>query len=515
MYVKSEYRISKSETISNVQNSNVSNRAGLGHWNIRKLGFVSNFVLRISKLAICFLALIAALLAATGAARAATYYVSTAGSDTNAGTEQLPWKTIQQAANVMQAGDTVIVAGGMYREGITPKNSGSSGMYISYKARNGENVIIAGSDVVTGWSVDQGYIYKANVAVEPDAVFEDGKPLMKARTPNGDVNDVWRLFRGASFTAQPGSDATHIVDSELANAYPDYVGAMARIRHSNWIWNQIKVTAYDSNTHTLTLGQNVTNLSSGHCYFLEGLRDFLDAPGEWVWQNGVLYVMTTGKDDPSRHSIEASSRNNAFYLRDKSYIVIDGFEIKHTKQVNWYHGAIYYYSPQDTGNIIIQNTSIHDCGDNGIYLAGTWDAGTTYPSNFTVRNSTISRTGGHGIMIRAEVDNGLIENNTIEWVGIDGIFIAQGGTGIARHWVVKDNYIHDSWQKGPFIVDGQDIMIEHNFFASGQNRFNIGVNVNPLPANPVPKKDITLSLQKIIASHLIFIIRLKARRISF
>jgi hypothetical protein len=43
-----------------------------------------------------------------------TYYVSTSGNDNNAGTLAAPWRTIQKAANTVQAGDTVQVRAGTY-----------------------------------------------------------------------------------------------------------------------------------------------------------------------------------------------------------------------------------------------------------------------------------------------------------------------------------------------------------------------------------------------------------------
>jgi hypothetical protein len=43
-----------------------------------------------------------------------TYYVAPTGSDTAAGTAAAPWQTLQQAANTVQAGDTVIVRAGNY-----------------------------------------------------------------------------------------------------------------------------------------------------------------------------------------------------------------------------------------------------------------------------------------------------------------------------------------------------------------------------------------------------------------
>ncbi len=41
-----------------------------------------------------------------------TYYVSTDGNDSWAGTSSSPWKTFNKAASSLQAGDTAIIKGG-------------------------------------------------------------------------------------------------------------------------------------------------------------------------------------------------------------------------------------------------------------------------------------------------------------------------------------------------------------------------------------------------------------------
>jgi len=51
----------------------------------------------------------------------ATYYVSTAGNDSNAGTFSSPWLTIQRAANSASAGATVYVFGGLFSPRYTWK----------------------------------------------------------------------------------------------------------------------------------------------------------------------------------------------------------------------------------------------------------------------------------------------------------------------------------------------------------------------------------------------------------
>lgn len=55
----------------------------------------------------------------------ATYYVSTNGLDTNPGTQQQPWRTVQQAVNVAGGGDTVLIGSGDYDEVVNTKYSAS------------------------------------------------------------------------------------------------------------------------------------------------------------------------------------------------------------------------------------------------------------------------------------------------------------------------------------------------------------------------------------------------------
>jgi chitodextrinase len=66
-----------------------------------------------------------------------TYYVDgTTGNDSNPGTQALPWKTIQKAANTMQAGDTVNVNAGTYNERVkVTLLHGSNGSLISFIAQ--------------------------------------------------------------------------------------------------------------------------------------------------------------------------------------------------------------------------------------------------------------------------------------------------------------------------------------------------------------------------------------------
>jgi len=57
--------------------------------------------------------------------RAAEYFVAFDGTDSNNGSQERPFRTIQKAADTMKAGDTCYVRSGLYRQVVRLKRSGS------------------------------------------------------------------------------------------------------------------------------------------------------------------------------------------------------------------------------------------------------------------------------------------------------------------------------------------------------------------------------------------------------
>ena len=89
------------------------------------------------------------------------YYVDVAnGNDSNPGTKALAWKTIQKAADIMIAGDAVLVSAGIYPERITASNSGSNGSLIYFLAN--------GTVECRGFTVKGNYIRVRGFAVKGD-----------------------------------------------------------------------------------------------------------------------------------------------------------------------------------------------------------------------------------------------------------------------------------------------------------------------------------------------------------
>jgi hypothetical protein len=99
-----------------------------------------------------------------------TYYVSQNGDDSNPGSSKQPWRTIQKAANMMVAGDSVVVLPGEYDERVHVTRSGVSGAPITYQAQGtvtmkgftikADHIIIEGFDITNtddhwsdGWGI--------------------------------------------------------------------------------------------------------------------------------------------------------------------------------------------------------------------------------------------------------------------------------------------------------------------------------------------------------------------------
>src|SRR5436190_378817 len=84
-----------------------------------------------------------------------TYYVSTSGNDSHAGTSTSPWRTIQKAANTLKAGQTAVVNAGTYNERVRIKTSGSPSSIITFQAQG--RVVIRGFNVQASYNKIDGF----------------------------------------------------------------------------------------------------------------------------------------------------------------------------------------------------------------------------------------------------------------------------------------------------------------------------------------------------------------------
>ena len=264
---------------------------------------------------------LAALLAPAGAACAATYHVSPAGADTNAGTPDGCFRSIGRAAEIMQPGDTCVVHAGTYRETVRPARSGSPGRPIRFEAAKGENVLITGADVVTGWSAHAGRIYKAAVTWEVDQLLVAGRMMTLARFPDAGrdpykPNTIAMTADGTTVTAD---------DARRGDDYWKGGTIWAMSRH-NWVAGTAGITA--SRGAALTLDAKVPFWSKGPGRgYIEGVLAALDRPGEWCQLGEDVFLWPPGGADPQTLAVAGTRRRWAFDLSGRSHVEVAGFGI--------------------------------------------------------------------------------------------------------------------------------------------------------------------------------------------
>jgi hypothetical protein len=93
------------------------------------------------------------------------YHVAKTGKNSNPGTFEQPFLTIQKAADIAQAGDVITVQEGVYNEWVNPPRGGiSDSERIVYHAAEGEKVEIKGSKIISGWEKLSSTVWRVSIA---------------------------------------------------------------------------------------------------------------------------------------------------------------------------------------------------------------------------------------------------------------------------------------------------------------------------------------------------------------
>jgi len=102
----------------------------------------------------------------------ATYVVDQASpgaADTNPGTEEKPFKTVQHAADAARPGDTVCVMAGKYDERVKVKAGGTAGRPVAFVARPRRAATVRGFDLEASYVRVEGFEITAD---QPAAAFQ-------------------------------------------------------------------------------------------------------------------------------------------------------------------------------------------------------------------------------------------------------------------------------------------------------------------------------------------------------
>jgi hypothetical protein len=408
--------------------------------------------------------ILALLLAPLAALQAAELYVATNGDDKAAGTLDAPFQTIQRAFDQAGPGDTIFLREGTYREQVSlTSKSGTEGAPITLTAYQKEKPIISGLDVLKlEWqATPQTGVYVASFdtkplgrkksaggkkpvggkkAMEPPVsqLFYNGRPMLEARWPNvpKDANGDWNFFSPDAWAGvdTKGNSYGTISDTRLAATGWDVTGAQAvlNVDHQYWCWTR-KAQNHSAGSKTFTyekdLGSTVGKNDEGGSnplfdddrYYLFGMRQFLDAPGEWFYDVAAkqLYFYAPDGKSPADGVLESKARDWGFTVdQDCNHLTIDGIE---------FFGTAFKFGKYNKKclNLVFRNNRVLYSSWSEYLKPPKGEAGHKAPPGADVIYPTI------------EADHAQVLNNTFAYGALSALYI----NGFDN--LIENNVIHD------------------------------------------------------------------------
>jgi len=272
----------------------------------------------------------------------ADFHVAPGGKDTNPGTAEAPFATLQAARDAVRGkvragltGDVlVLIRGGTYpvTETLTfgPDDSGTEKFSITYAAAPGEKVVLSGGRTITGWKKGAGEIWTAEVPevkagkLHFRQLFVNGQRARRARTPNVDDRKGWWSIKSCNFSKDKPAPSDVPVVLSVSGKIADYANPtdIEFVHICNNDMGRKRLAGVSAADQTLTLA--TPNKWNNRCFkfdwylsiptaggggqtanlcYLENALEFLDQPGEWYLdrRTGVLsYWPRAGEDlDPA------------------------------------------------------------------------------------------------------------------------------------------------------------------------------------------------------------------------
>ncbi len=386
-----------------------------------------------------------------------TYYVSTEphASDLNDGSEAHPWATLTKAGEMAQAGDTVIIGGGTYYDLLKPSNDGTAAHPITFKAKEGEEVILSATQLVTEFSDYKDGMVVAYVpwdmGLGKNQVFYKKQNLVEGRYPNREIGEdgLFQFSNGlrldpvwmteGDLKLDINDQRRVISDTLLQEEEEDYwKGAVFVTQHGS-AWTLCLATVGSSKKGELKLdktsskwwfGADATNPNKG---FLTCHINAVDQPGEWTMKDNVLYMMLPEGETAETLELEVKNRHLLVDLNDRKYVHIEGIkgfggsirmdeskmcvinncDLKYISHYTYIDDQRNLY---DDGNTLNPNGSPQR-GEMGIFISGSDNA---------VVNTNINFSAAAGLFIvgsYAFVDNNVITDTCYAGSSFGGISI--------------------------------------------------------------------------------------------
>jgi parallel beta-helix repeat protein len=441
--------------------------------------------------------------AAAEPAIATTYYVATNGNNANSGkTTDAPFLTVQKAANVVVPGDTVLIRGGTYREGVESVRGGTAAAPVTFQNYPGETPTIMGSKVVTGWVSDGNGVWKkTGWTVNSQQVFVDfaaspKKSLQQIGMPSGwygaweypsPVGSGRASMIPGSFYYSPaeqtlyvwladGSDPnTHVMEASvqmrLFSMHQPYMRLKGvKFRHSNYSANAQQGAAVELSSYSVADGIDIqyvdfAGLSMGY------LADGTVAQNVTANNNGSVGIMAAATTNfrvtnavmqfNNRRNFNPNWHAGGFKGASNTYGIVENCEVG----VNNGPG-IWFDHARSGQTIIVRNNFIHDNtpGEGAIFIEVS--------KNGLIYNNVLVNNRRRGVYISAG-DNNQVYNNTIvgtyERAGIEVNGMPRTGATLTNNTISNNSVSSGTTVYDLFIAPSNGITVANN--TSDYNNF--------------------------------------------
>jgi len=411
--------------------------------------------------------------------QAKDYYVATNGKDTNKGTLEKPFKSIQKAIKVMKAGDICYIREGVYHEEVKVNEvHGTSKRPIVIKAYNNEKVVLDGSEIIeTVWSKYKGNIYQATLKNDVWQLFVDKKSMTSARWPNGNWYDgsVWDKTKSMAWPEKKKGSYGHHFNSELTALDFDLTGAIIIVNSGSFKTFKSNITEhspgtnnfkYDTTRKKIKVHFSYQDKVYKHGYFLEGKLGLLDEENEWFYdtESKTVYLWTPDGKHPREFEIKGKTQSYAFEIKNSSHIKIDGFNFFGTT-----------FKTYESNHITVENCHLQypSYSKRMLYDLTPMDVTSmklrkwNEKANNTIRNCKFEYMDGPALEMNGW--NNLVENNYMH--NIDYSCTYDGGWTInmvkAPELVFRRNTVHTAGASEMFKAGDRNIIELNDLSHSG------------------------------------------------
>ncbi len=405
-------------------------------------------------------------------------------------------EAIRRAKSQGHAGPiTVRIAGGMYHLNepfvLEPGDSGRADAPIVYEAAEGEQPVISGGRVITGFVV-KGDVWEAKIPQVAAGswyfrqLFINGQRRMRARGPNEGYYRIAQLLPGPhDERAQRATDRQKFKFTPGDLKPWQRLGDVNLILMHSWETSIHPLAAVDEATHTVTLAAPMREWWTigwwePHArYYVENARELLDAPGEWYLDRatGVLTYKPMPGETIESATVIAPVVTELLVLKGDPDA---GRLIEHvTFRGLRFHHADWALSPQ--GN---SSTQAAVEVPAAIMADGV--------RHVAFEKCEIAHVGGYGLWLRRGCKENLVQQCRLFDLGAGGVRIGEAVMPPSDETesssnVVDNNHIHDGGHVyaagvGVWIAQSSGNRVSHNeihdLFYSGMS---IGWNWNDAP----------------------------------